>query len=341
MNDFTLGLDTHAAQIAEPEFLGTNGSMKYSRVYIDAIGYETAAGGGDLGRAGGTARAGLRALHLSPGSSKRSRGSSSGGGGTRATRSPGGGRGGAPRAWKSPTVPAEELDVLIYAGVCRELFEPATACRVAAEIGVGPDAAVYDISNACLGVLNGMVDVANRIELGQIRAGLVVACETAREINDIMIERMLQTRTMEIFKRSLATLTGGSGAVAVLLTDGSFSGSSGGGGCSAGHCRRRPSSTRSAAGGSRRSCRSPRATFSSSPPRTRPPCSSTASSSEHGPGGPFSASSAGSTNRSTRSSATRSARGTEKTILKTLGIAGKRNSPPIPTWATSAPSRSP
>jgi 3-oxoacyl-[acyl-carrier-protein] synthase-3 len=116
----------------------------------------------------------------------------------------------------------DELDVLIYAGVCRENFEPATACRVAALLGVGTNAAVYDVSNACLGVLNGIVDVANRIELGQIRAGLVVSCETAREINEIMIGKMLAHPTMDVFKTSLATLTGGSGAVAVLLTDGSF-----------------------------------------------------------------------------------------------------------------------
>jgi 3-oxoacyl-[acyl-carrier-protein] synthase-3 len=96
---------------------------------------------------------------------------------------------------------------------------------VAAEIGVGPGAAVHDVSNACLGVLNGMIDIANRIELGQIRSGLVVACETAREINDIAIESMLRSRTMDSFRSTLATLTGGSGAIAVLLTDGSFSGS--------------------------------------------------------------------------------------------------------------------
>src|SRR4051794_7743919 len=99
------------------------------------------------------------------------------------------------QALEGAGVRADQLDALIYAGVCRELFEPATACRVAAEIGVGPGAAVHDVSNACLGVLNGMVDVANRIELGQIRAGLVVACETAREINDIAIERMLEAKT--------------------------------------------------------------------------------------------------------------------------------------------------
>jgi 3-oxoacyl-[acyl-carrier-protein] synthase III len=109
-----------------------------------------------------------------------------------------------------------------YAGVCREQFEPATACSVAAAVGVSPGAAVYDLSNACLGVLNGMVEIANRIELGQVRAGLVVSCETAREIVETMIERMLSNRSMDMFRLSLATLTGGSGAVAVLLTDGSF-----------------------------------------------------------------------------------------------------------------------
>lgn len=119
-------------------------------------------------------------------------------------------------------VSPEDLDVLIYAGVCREQFEPATACRVAAALGVGPATAIYDVSNACLGLLNGMLDVANRIELGQARAGLVVSCESAREIVGLTIDEMLRTPTMELFRESLATLTGGSGAAAVLLTDGSF-----------------------------------------------------------------------------------------------------------------------
>lgn len=51
---------------------------------------------------------------------------------------------------------------------------------------------------------------------------MVVSCETSREIVEIMIERMLNEKTMEMFSSSLATLTGGSGAAAVLLTDGSF-----------------------------------------------------------------------------------------------------------------------
>lgn len=119
-------------------------------------------------------------------------------------------------------VPATALGAIIYAGVCRESSEPATACAVAAKLGAGKDCAVYDISNACLGVLSGIVDLANRIELGQIKAGLIVSCESAREINEAMIESMLKNPSMAHFKLSMATLTGGSGAVGVLLTDGSF-----------------------------------------------------------------------------------------------------------------------
>jgi acyl-CoA:acyl-CoA alkyltransferase len=125
------------------------------------------------------------------------------------------------KALDASNVRPQDLEVLIYAAVCREQFEPATACKVAAGLGAAPDV-VFDLSNACLGVLNGIVEIANRIELGQVRAGMVVSCETAREINDVMIDAMLQSRDMQTFKTSLATLTGGSGAAAVVVTDGSF-----------------------------------------------------------------------------------------------------------------------
>jgi 3-oxoacyl-[acyl-carrier-protein] synthase III len=128
------------------------------------------------------------------------------------------------KALAKSTVTAADLDVLIYAGVCRENFEPATACAVADAIGVKGGVSVYDLSNACLGVLNGMIDIANRIELGQIRAGMVVSCESAREINEIALSNLLKGVGMDKFAEALATFTGGSGAVAMLLTDGSFAG---------------------------------------------------------------------------------------------------------------------
>jgi 3-oxoacyl-[acyl-carrier-protein] synthase-3 len=127
------------------------------------------------------------------------------------------------KALEASQVSASDLGALVYTGVCREGFEPATACRVAHEVGgIRSDCAIYDVGNACLGVLSGVVDVANRIELGQIRAGMVVSCESSREIVDTMIAAMIKDGGMARFAGSLATLTGGSGAVALLLTDGSF-----------------------------------------------------------------------------------------------------------------------
>ncbi|MBN1866741.1 3-oxoacyl-ACP synthase III [Candidatus Sumerlaeota bacterium] len=119
-------------------------------------------------------------------------------------------------------VSPRDIEVVIFGGVCRDLYEPAAACAVAHAIGASPEASVFDVSNACLGVINGIVDIANRIELGQVRAGMIVSCETSREIIEIQIERMLQMRDMPTFIKCLATLTGGSGAVAVVVTDGSF-----------------------------------------------------------------------------------------------------------------------
>jgi len=110
------------------------------------------------------------------------------------------------------------IQMLVYGGVCRDNLEPATACAVSSSLDLGPDTLIYDVSNACLGILNGMQQVADAIELGHISAGLVVSCESAREIVDSTIERMLTAGSMQMFKQTVATLTGGSGAVAVLLT---------------------------------------------------------------------------------------------------------------------------
>jgi 3-oxoacyl-[acyl-carrier-protein] synthase-3 len=121
-------------------------------------------------------------------------------------------------------VAPKDIGTLIYAGVCREQYEPATACAVANNLGLKPQT-LMDVSNACLGVLNGVVQVANQIELGQTKAGLVVSCESAREINDATIDRLnadaasLSRKEAEaLYRECLATLTGGSGAVAVLVT---------------------------------------------------------------------------------------------------------------------------
>jgi len=128
------------------------------------------------------------------------------------------------KALRNSTVAPGDIGILIYGAVCRNYIEPATACAVSHGLGLPPAAQVYDISNACLGVLNGIVQIANAIELGQVKAGMVVACETSREVIEATIRQLNRTRDMQFFKSNIATLTGGSGAVAVVVADRSISG---------------------------------------------------------------------------------------------------------------------
>lgn len=201
--------------------------MKYQRVFIDTIGYELAPEVVTSSEIEERLAPLYDKLRIQPGQLEQMTGICE-----RRFWEPGmsvsqGAALAAHKALEMSEVPVTEMQVLIYGAVCRQHYEPATACHVAAALqqmghAIHPSTAIFDVSNACLGVLNGMLEVANRIELGQIRAGMVVACESARDIVDITIEQMLRQSTMEQFIHSLATLTGGSGAVAVVLSDGSF-----------------------------------------------------------------------------------------------------------------------
>lgn len=141
------------------------------------------------------------------------------------------------RAWPEPTRPSaaaaeaaekvleaspierEAIGCLIHASVCRDFLEPATANVVHDRIELGSKAQVFDLSNACLGVLNGMLLVADMIELGRIEAGLIVAGENGMPLLDSTIARLLADKdvTRKSIKDSFASLTIGSGAAAVLL----------------------------------------------------------------------------------------------------------------------------
>jgi acyl-CoA:acyl-CoA alkyltransferase len=112
-----------------------------------------------------------------------------------------------------------KIGCLINASVCRDFLEPATASLVHHNLELPVNTLVFDISNACLGVLNGMVHVANMIELGQVNAGLVVAGENGGPLVEATIKTMLNTPDLSRndIKSSFASLTIASAAVGVLL----------------------------------------------------------------------------------------------------------------------------
>lgn len=79
------------------------------------------------------------------------------------------------KALAAADIDRSEIQCLINTSVCRDYIEPATASIVHHKLGLQPSAIAFDVVNACLGFLNGMLIVANMIELGQIEAGMVVA----------------------------------------------------------------------------------------------------------------------------------------------------------------------
>lgn len=117
-------------------------------------------------------------------------------------------------------VDRNQIGALIHASVCRDFLEPATASRVHHELGLPSTCWVYDVSNACLGVLNGAVQIATMIQSGMISAGLVVGTENSRPLMEGTIAALnADTRlTRQSVKPAFASLTIGSGSCAWLLT---------------------------------------------------------------------------------------------------------------------------
>ncbi len=115
-----------------------------------------------------------------------------------------------------------KVGALIHASVCRDYQEPATACDVHRRLELPSRCVVHDVSNACLGILSGILLTANLIELGQIDSGVVVGTETSRALMESTIELLRNdlSITRQSVKPAFASLTIGSGSAAVLLTNG-------------------------------------------------------------------------------------------------------------------------
>lgn len=125
------------------------------------------------------------------------------------------------RAITAAGIEPRDIGCLIHASVCRDFLEPATASRVHHELGLAPECWVYDVSNACLGLLNGAVQIAAMIETGAIRAGLVVGTENSRPLLQATIDHLNSdlSITRQSIKPAFASLTIGSGSCAWLLAD--------------------------------------------------------------------------------------------------------------------------
>lgn len=127
----------------------------------------------------------------------------------------------AEKAIAASGIAREHVGCLVHGSVCRDQLEPATASGVHHAVGLPNDALVLDVSNACLGLLNGMLLLANMIELGQVSAGMIVGTEDGRGLVEGTIDSLLNTPnlTRQDVKLAFASLTIGCGSAAIVLCD--------------------------------------------------------------------------------------------------------------------------
>jgi acyl-CoA:acyl-CoA alkyltransferase len=116
-------------------------------------------------------------------------------------------------------IPADQVECLIFTSVSRDMMEPATASFIHNNLGLSANCLIFDISNACLGFLDGMVMLAGMIELGHVRNGLIVSGETAEELIESTMLSLLTDGTLSRkgIKPAFASLTIGSGSMALFM----------------------------------------------------------------------------------------------------------------------------
>lgn len=129
------------------------------------------------------------------------------------------------KALEAAGISPAQCGALVHGSVCRDQMEPATAAGVHHAAGLPDECMVLDVSNACLGLLNGMLLIADMIELGRIQAGVVVGTETGRGLVEGTIAKLLRDPavTRKSIKLDFASLTIGSGSAAIVLCEQSIS----------------------------------------------------------------------------------------------------------------------
>ncbi|HLS50169.1 MAG TPA: 3-oxoacyl-ACP synthase III [Actinomycetaceae bacterium] len=115
-------------------------------------------------------------------------------------------------------VEAGAVGLLINTSVTRTYLEPSVAVRVHHGLGLSPAAVNFDITNACLGFINGIMLASAMIDAGQLDYAVIVNAEDSRATQEATIDRLnRQDSTREDFHREFASLTLGSGAAAAVI----------------------------------------------------------------------------------------------------------------------------
>lgn len=123
------------------------------------------------------------------------------------------------RALEDAQIQRKQVGVLISTSVSKDYIEPSVAALVHGNLGLAPECLNFDVGNACLAFLNAMEIAGNMLERRQIDYALIVCGESSREIVEHTLPRLQAADVKEdYFRKRFATLTLGSGSVAMVLS---------------------------------------------------------------------------------------------------------------------------
>ncbi|MDY6055524.1 3-oxoacyl-ACP synthase III [Micrococcus sp.] len=111
-----------------------------------------------------------------------------------------------------------QVGLLVNTSVTRATLEPSVAVRVHHLMGLPTSATNFDITNACLGFVNGLMLASTMVDAGQADYVVVVASEDASKVQEATIANLhADTVTRDNYMEQFASLTLGSGAAAAVV----------------------------------------------------------------------------------------------------------------------------
>ena len=87
-------------------------------------------------------------------------------------------------AIKNAGITPQDVDLLILATVTPDNTTPATATKIARDLGLKPGVPAFDMSAACSGFIYALTMADNMIRLGQVKTAVVIGAETLSKIVD-------------------------------------------------------------------------------------------------------------------------------------------------------------
>ena len=122
---------------------------------------------------------------------------------------------------KQQGVASDDVDAVLYGGVCREYFEPATAIQIAAKASIRHPAVAFDVSAACAGVLNAITVFGALAAVDpNVHTGVIAAIEGTGRRNDHVSAICYDIQKAgDLMKRAAGLTVGNAGGALLMSTE--------------------------------------------------------------------------------------------------------------------------